>query len=269
MRHPYFDLPTPIVIGHRGAAGERPENTLPSFARARDLGAAILETDAHPTRDGAVVLFHDETLERTTDGTGRISDHTLAELRALDAGFRFTPDEGGSFPFRGHGVRIPTLEEALSAMPDARLNIELKQHAPGFLERVIGILRDAGREETTLLTAGEDPIMAALRETGRRVRARVALGASAGDVLRFVRAALDAAKPDPEVMALQIPAEFAGQPLVTPRLVAHARSHGVHVHVWTINAVEEMDRLLDLGVHGLVTDYPATLASVIARRAGR
>jgi len=269
MRHPYFDLPTPIVIGHRGAAGERPENTLPSFARARDVGAAILETDAHPTRDGAVVLFHDDRVERTTNGRGRVSEHTLAELRGLDAGFGFTADGGRSFPFRGHGVFVPTLDELLDAIPGIRVNIELKEDAPGFLDRVIGILREAGREETTLLTAGEDPLMEALRGRVRETKARVALGASAGDVLRFVRAGLDERAPDPGVMALQIPADFGGRPLVTPRLVAHAHAHDVHVHVWTINEPDEMARLLDLGVDGIVTDHPARLAALVEARRGR
>jgi glycerophosphoryl diester phosphodiesterase len=267
MSHPYFDVATPIVIGHRGAAGERPENTLPSFVRALEVGAAILETDAHPTRDGGVVLFHDHVLERTTDDAGPIAARSLAELRALDAGHRFSRDGGRTFPYRGQGVGIPTLEETLNAFPGARLNIELKQDAPGFLERVLDVLREAGREETTLLTAGEDTLMDALRAAVAQRRAKVALGASAGDVLRFVRAALDRAKPDPRVMALQIPADFGGRPLVTARLVEHARAHGVHVHVWTVNEPDEMERLLDLGVHGLVTDHPARLAEVVAKRA--
>lgn len=269
MSHPYFALPTPIVIGHRGAAGEQPENTLPSFARARDLCAAILETDARPTRDGSVVLFHDETLERTTNGTGRVSDRTLAELRALDAGFRFVLEQGNRFPFRGQGIVVPTLEETLEAIPGVRVNIELKEDGPGFIDRVLGILREAGREEMTLLTAGEDPLMESLRREVRRARSRVALGASTGDVLRFVRAALQGTTPDPGVMALQVPAGFGGRPLVTPRLVEHAHAHDVHVHVWTINEPGEMHRLLDLGVDGIISDYPGRLAAVVAqRRAG-
>lgn len=270
MPHPFFDLPAPIVIGHRGAAGERPENTLPSFARARDVGAAILETDAHPTKDGAVVLFHDDRLERTTNGTGRVADHTLAQLRALDAGFGFTNDGGAGFPFRGHGIVVPTLDEVLEAIPGVRVNIELKEDSPGFLDRVLGVVRDAGCEETTLLTAADDPLMDALRARVRETKARVALGASTGDVLRFVRAALDGATPDPGVMALQIPVDFKGRPLVTPRLIQHAHAHGVHVHVWTINDADEMARLLDLGVDGIVTDHPARLAALLAaRRAAR
>lgn len=266
MAHPYFSLSTPIVIGHRGAAGERPENTIPSFARGLEQGATILETDAHPTRDGHVVLFHDDTLERTTNGSGRVADHTLAELKALDAGWRFSPDGAGGTPCRGCGVRIPTLDEVLDAFPGVRLNIELKEDAPGFVEGVLAILRERAREETTLLTAGEDGIMTTLRERVAAEHSRVALGASAGDVLRFVKAAIEGAPPPANVMALQIPADFAGQPLVTPRLLAHAHAHDVQVHVWTINDEPEMERLLDLGVDGLVSDYPGRMRALLDRR---
>lgn len=267
MTHPYFDLATPLVIGHRGAAGERPENTLPSFARALEQGADILETDAHPTADGQVVLFHDDTLDRTTNGNGPVNAQTLSALRGLDAGFRFTPHGGaiGATPFRGHGVRIPTLDETLEAFPSARLNIELKENAPGFIERTLAILREHGREETTLLTAGEDPVMEALRAEVKASGSRVALGASIGDVLRFVRCAIDASAPPDAVMALQIPADFAGKPLVTAELLKHAHLHGIQIHVWTINDAPEMERLLALGVDGIVSDFPGRLAEVIAR----
>ncbi len=266
MSHPYFDLSTPLVIGHRGAAGERPENTLPSFAHALAQGADILETDAHPTADGHVVLFHDETLERTTDGRGPVRAQSLAALRALDAAHHFTPYPAAGRPAVSFDARIPTLDEALDAFPEARFNIELKEHAPGFIERTLAILRDHGREERTLLTAGDDPVMDALRAAVKTSGSRVALGASTGDVLRFVRCAIDRSPPPADVMALQIPAEFAGRPLVTPELVAHAHAHGVQVHVWTINDEPEMERLLDLGIDGIVSDLPGRLAAVIRRR---
>jgi len=134
VRHPFFDLPRPIPVGHRGASGERPENTLPAFERALAQGARILETDVHPTRDGVAVIFHDGELDRTTDGFGPIAARTLAELKELDAGYRFSPDGGASFPCRGRGTTIPTLAEAFAAFPDARFNIEVKEGDRAFLE---------------------------------------------------------------------------------------------------------------------------------------
>lgn len=264
--HPYFDVPTPTVIGHRGASGELPENTLPAFERAVAQGAVILESDLHRTRDGALVLFHDDLLERTTDGHGRIADHTLAELRRLDAGARFDPAGDGSFPQRGRGIRIPTLEELLAAFPDRHLNLEIKEHDAALIADTVAMVRKAGREEQVLLAAAEDPIMHDLRAHVAAVGARTAIGASAGDVLAFVRSALDGAPPPPGPMALQVPPGFGGRALVTPAFVEHAHAHGLVVHVWTINEPAEIHRLLDLGVDGIMSDFPARVAAALAER---
>jgi glycerophosphoryl diester phosphodiesterase len=266
MGHPYFQLPTPIVIGHRGAAGEAPENTLVSFERGLADGAAILESDVHLTRDGVVVMLHDELVDRTTDGSGRVRDLGVEELAQLDAGHSFSTDDGRNFPFRGRGVRIPTFEEALTKFPGARFNLELKADDPELVERTLELVRRTGRAERTLLTAATDALMDRLRTRASALRVPVALGAAAGDVLRFVRAGLDGSAPPPGPMALQVPADFAGRPLVTPELVRHAHAHGVHVHVWTINEEAEMERLLDLGVDGLVTDHPARMRALVTRR---
>ena len=112
-----FGPGSPIrVIGHRGAAAYAPENTLPSFEHAVEVGADGVELDLHCTADGHLVVIHDDTLERTTDGSGAVEERTLEELRGFDAGYRFTPDRGETFPFRGRGVRIPTFEEVLAAV---------------------------------------------------------------------------------------------------------------------------------------------------------
>jgi glycerophosphoryl diester phosphodiesterase len=269
MRHPYFDLPRPLVIGHRGAAGEAPENTLLSFERALAVGAAILESDVHLTRDGVPVLLHDERVERTTEGEGPVGELTLAELARLDAGHRFSPDGGRSFPFRGQGLRVPTLAEAFRAFPGARFNLELKEGGAPLAEAVVALVRELHREATTLLTAGEDPMMQALRSELARSGVAPAMGASAGDVLRFVRAALEGAPPPPEPAALQIPAEFAGRRLVNRELVDYAHAHDVHVHVWTVNEPGEMKALLELGVDGLVTDFPGRMVALLGARATR
>src|SRR5271157_3096463 len=219
MPHPYFELPRPIVIGHRGAAGKRPENTLAAFARGLEAGAAILESDLHLTCDGVVVMAHDETVDRTTDGAGRLRGFSFAELSKLDAGYRFSPDGGRSFPFRGQGLRIPTLEEGFKAFPGVRFNLELKVDEPALVERTVALVKREGRAAITLLTAEGDALMARLRAHLRATAVPVAVGAAAGDVLRFVRAALDGRAPPPEPMALQVPANFAGRPLVTRELV--------------------------------------------------
>lgn len=267
--HPYFDVPVPTVIGHRGASGELPENTIASFGLAVTQGARILESDVHLSRDGALVLIHDDLLERTTNGRGRVADHTLEELRALDAGHCFSPAGDGSFPFRGRGLQIPTLEEALMAFPEQHFNLEIKEHLPALIEGTIETVRKLGREDSVLLAAAEDPIMLDLRAALARTGVHTAVGASTGDVLAFVRAAVAGTAPPPGPMAMQVPPGFGGRDLVTHAFVEYAHAHGIAVHVWTINEPAEMHRLLDLGVDGIMSDFPGRVAAVLTERGAR
>jgi glycerophosphoryl diester phosphodiesterase len=269
MSHPYFDVPTPSVIGHRGACGELPENTLPAFGLAVTHGAVILETDVHISRDGALVLIHDEVLERTTNGRGRVAEHSLAELRALDAGYPFDPAGDGSFPFRGRGIQIPTLEETLEAFPALHFNVEIKEHIPALIEGTVAAVCKLGREDSVLLAAAEDPIMHDLRAHLAACGAHPAVGASVGDVIGFVRSAVEGSAPPPGPMALQVPPGFGERPLVTRAFVDHAHAHGLFVHVWTINEPDEIERLFELGVDGVMSDFPERVAKVVAARAAR
>ena len=268
MRHPFLDLPHPLVIGHRGAAGECPENTLPSFELALRSGADVLETDVHATCDGAVVADHDR-VDRTTDGRGRIADLPLEALRRLDAGARFTPDGGASHPWRGRGLRIPTLEELFERFPEAHINIEVKAPEPVATTGTLDLVERHARAARTLVTAESPEVMARIRREVRRRALPVAVGACREDVVAFLRSALDHRAPPEGFVALQVPAEFAGRPLVTPEFVAHAHRFGLEVHVWTVNEVAEMERLLDLGVDGLVTDHPGRLFELLRRRGRR
>jgi glycerophosphoryl diester phosphodiesterase len=264
--HAFFDLPTPIVIGHRGCAGEAPENTLAGFERGLRDGAAILESDVHLTRDGVPVLIHDGVVDRCTEGSGRVVELDLAALQKLDAGHHFSPDAGRSHPARGRGLCVPSLREALIAFPEARFNLELKEPAPGIVERTIEVVAETGRAGTTLLTSANDGLMHGLREHVVSQGVEVALGASTGEVAKFAVSALRAEVAPTGPMALQIPTEFGGNPLVTSQLVEHAHANGVQVHVWTIDEAEEMTRLLDLGVDGIVTNLPARMVSLLAGR---
>ena len=270
MSHPYFDAarkaPGPLVLGHRGAAGEAPENTLPSFQLALTQRADILESDVHLTRDGVAVLCHDAELDRTTNGTGPIAQHTADELSQLDAAHHFSLDHGATFPLRGQGIGIPTLEQAFAAFPEAFFNLELKEGGEPLVVRALEQIAAAGNADRTLLTAADDTLMDHLKVAIEAAPRRPALGASTLDVARFVQAAIDGAPPPPGPQALQIPTEFADRPLVTPELIKHAHAHGVEVHVWTIDDEAEMERLLDLGVDGLVTNFPARMRALLLRR---
>jgi glycerophosphoryl diester phosphodiesterase len=268
VRHPYFDVPRPIVFGHRGASGEAPENTLVAFERALAQGAAILETDVHLTRDGEVVIAHDADVSRTTNGAGRIAELRFRELAALDAGHCFSPDEGATHPYRGRGVRIPTLREVFRRLPEARFNIELKSGDARLIAAVVALVAEHERAHRTLLAAAEGETLAAVRAELERRGVDAALGASVADVLAFVRAALGQGKAPREPMALQIPPSFAGEPLATPALIDFAHSQDVQVHVWTVNDESEMKRLIALGVDGIMSDFPGRLRAVVDAQRG-
>ncbi|MBW2229780.1 MAG: glycerophosphodiester phosphodiesterase [Deltaproteobacteria bacterium] len=266
MLHPYFDVTRPVILGHRGAAGVAPENTLAAFARGLADGAHIIESDVQRTKDGVPVLIHDAELDRTTDGHGPVASLTWAELQELDAGHWFTAADTGDFPFRGRGHRVPSLKQTFEAWPEARFNLELKAESREMVAEVVRLVQKLDRENRTLLTAGEDRVQAMLREELEESGARPALGASLADILAVVQSALAGAVPSTDSMALQIPTEFAGNPLVTPELVAHCHAHGIEVHVWTVNDPDEIRRLIALGVDGIVTDYPGRMAQLCAER---
>ena len=263
--HPYFDVPTPVVIGHRGAAGTHPENTLASFEAALAQGAQILESDIQVTRDGVPVLLHDPDVGRVTEASVLASELDWRDLRALDAGHHFE-DADGDFPERGTGHRIPSLEEAFERFPMARFNLEIKCLDEGAIRATLDLVTRFDREERTLLAAGEDDVMIALRRALAEHAARPALGASVSEIVAAVGSALGQGDMPKDVMALQIPAEFSGQPLATREFVDHAHAHDVAVHVWTINDLDEIEALLDRGVDGIVTDLPGRMSDWLKRR---
>jgi len=253
------------VLAHRGASLVAPENTLAAFRHAVELGADAIETDVRATRDGVPVLIHDPDVERTTDGAGAVAELSLVELQRLDAGARFRARGTAAAP-DGSACRVPTLAEALAALPGVRFNLELKCDGPGDLvAAVLDTVVRAGRAGTVLLTAEDDARMGRLR----RSAAGVAFGASRGEVEGWVRAAAGGGPTPVGPMALQVPVEHAGAALVTPELLALARARGVAVHVWTVNEPSEMRRLVNLGVDGIVTDDPSALLGVLGRRRGR
>jgi glycerophosphoryl diester phosphodiesterase len=253
----------PLLIAHRGGAALAPENTLLAFERALNWwGADVLELDVQPTLDGEVVVFHDATLERTTAGAGPVAAHSVAEIRQLDAGHWFTPDGGASHPFRNAGVRVPTLDEVLVAFPGARVNIEIKDgRAQG---RVWETVRENGAIDRVLIAAGT-----------RRDRARLAgypLPVSAGkEELRLFVAQLKIGLRlyTPPVDALQIPDRWKGRQIASRELVEAAHQRNIAVHVWTVDDREDMRRLLDWGVDGIVTDRPDRLARLLHAKYGR
>ena len=217
----------------------------------------------HATADGHVVVLHDPTLDRTTSGTGPVNAIPLAALERLDAGARFrAPD--GTFPFRDRGVRVPTLAALLERHPGVPLNIEIKQETPPIVDAVLRVLDDHDARESTLLAAEHASIMTAIRAAAPDVLTSY----SAPEVAEFVFGVRDGTLTGyrPPGIALQVPPEFGTTPIVTPAFVDAAHGFGLEVHVWTINDVAEMERLLDLDVDAIMTDFPALGVSVLRGR---
>lgn len=260
----FFDGKKPRLFAHRGASGEAPENTLVAFQRAVTLGMTYAELDVHVSRDGHVVVSHDATLDRTTNGRGHIRERSWAELQSVDAGFQFSSDGGQTFPFRGTDIRIPTLVEVLQSFSTLHLTIEIKQADPPIEELVIAAVRSCGRESQVILASEHDAVLARVRALAPEMATSFAYG----EVVEFIQRVTTNQLSDyrPPGQALQIPPEFQSMPLVTSQTVSAAHALGCEMHVWTIDAHEEMDRLLDLDVDGIMSNFPGRLLDVVQRR---
>lgn len=266
MNYPFFQGAKPRIIGHRGAAGEAPENTLESFRRAFADGAVIVELDVHGSREGEVVIIHDPTLERTTNGRGAVSRKRIDEIKRLDAGYGFSRDEGATHPYRGKNMTVPTLEEFFSTFPQARAIVEIKQERPAIVQQVVALVKRLDKAGQILLATETDSIMGAIRREIKKERLPVATGFAYGEVKAFLTwlAGGITGSYVPPGQAFQIPSEYNGMTLVSRETVAAAHSLGLEIFVWTVNEVEEMERLLRLGVDGIITDYPARLRDLLA-----
>jgi glycerophosphoryl diester phosphodiesterase/membrane-associated phospholipid phosphatase len=264
-RVPHFAERDVSVIAHSGAQGHAPTNTIEAFELALALGADTLEMDLQITADDEVVVIHDGTVDRTTDGTGAVRDLTLDELGQLDAGWYFEVD--GEHPFRDQGVRIPTLEEILERFPGTHLIIELKTDGgQAIIQPVIDLLHEHGRDDGTVTVAS---FSTDYLEPVREQLPEVPTNMPEGETTTFYTLQLVGLHPwwSPPGELFQVPEEHEGRLVVTPRFVRAAERLGVDVQVWTVNEVEQMHRLLDAGVHGILTDYPDRLVEVLEQRA--
>ena len=210
-----------------------------------------------------MVVLHDPVLDRTTDGGGAVRDRTLAEVKELDAGYRFTAPDGG-YPWRGRGIRVLTLDEVLAAHPGVPLNVEIKQHEPAIEQAVLAVLDRHRVRATTLLAAEHAPIMARIRAAAPDVLTSCSAAEAADFVFRLRDGRL-AGWTTPAV-ALQVPPSYGEFDIVTAESVAAAHALGLEVHVWTINDAATVESLLALGVDGIMTDVPALVTDVLRRR---
>lgn len=263
--HPFFAQfeQRPLVMAHQGGNGLWPDNTLYAFEQAAAMGVDVLEMDIHSTADGVLVVMHDDTVDRTTDGSGPIQSLTLEEIKALDAGYHWSADEGGTFPYRGQGITVPTLEEVFAAFPDVALNIEIKQAEPSLVEPFCQLIREYGMGERVLVASFHQETVRAFRQACPEV----ATSSGEGEVIALFALSklfLEATY-EPAAQAVQVPEYRSGLHVLAPRFVDAAHGRGLEVHAWTINEIPDMERLVALGVDGLITDYPDRLMEVLGR----
>lgn len=266
--HAYFEVEEePLVIAHRGGKDLAPENTLEAFRNASEIGADVLEYDVHITADGHLVVNHDDTVDRTTNGSGNINKMTLKEVKALDAGYHFE-DETGEYSYRGTGVQIPTVEEVFSEFGDKKHLIELKDtNMPVMYDALIdemwNHIQDYDMKENVLIASFDHDINLKFKDISN---GEVAIGAGEEETRQFVmmhKAFLNALY-QPKASAFQLPTEREGYDLADWKLIRGANNRGMHVYYWTINEEETMKELIELGAHGIMTDDPRLLLNVLS-----
>lgn len=254
MTSRYLTLPKPRFFAHRGASGVFPENTLPAFLAAAQAGIPYLELDVWATADGQIVTHHDDTLLRLCGDPRRLPELTLAELQRLDAGCTFTTDGGRSFPFRGQGVKIPTLREVLIACPQSRFNIEIKDPNPEAVDGTVQAIRTTGRQAEVLLAAEDHQILQRLRPLCPEIPTSLSF-AEAAAFFAWLEGGCREPYHAPGV-ALQIPEVYGNRQLISAESIAAAHAAGLEVHVWTVNQMADIQRLLAQGVDGIMSDFP-------------
>ena len=264
----YYSNPHPdvLVIAHQGGDGIWPGDTLYAYTKAVELGADVLEMDAHLTKDGEIVLMHDEKVDRTTDGTGLIEDLTLAELKKLDAAYQWSNDDGKTFPFRGQGIQVPMLKELFEKFPDMRYLIEIKLTENPIAKPFCDLIREYHMQENVIVGSFHDEAMKNFRETCPEV----ATGASQGEVTSFVILGkiFLSGWVSPKYQDLQVPwekSESKGIQIMTQRFIREAHSKNLHVEPWTVNDPELMKQYIEWGVDGIITDRPDLLIEVLGK----
>jgi glycerophosphoryl diester phosphodiesterase len=259
----FFDQADFMVIAHQGGEQLRPSNTMPAFEHAVQLGVDVLEMDIHQTKDGILVLMHDDTVDRTTNGSGAIKDMTLAEIKELDAGYYWTNDEGQTYPYRGQGITVPTMEEIFEAFPHMPMNIEIKQDSPSIVEPFCDLIHEYGMADQVLIPSFHPDTMNEFREKCPGIATSMA----EPEIRLFFglnKVGLGSLFTPPG-QAFQVPEESGGLQIITPRFVEGAQNRNIAVHVWTINDPDEMKRFIEMDVDGIITDRPDLLLEILGR----
>lgn len=263
-----FHMERPLVIAHGGGNHLAPSNTLTAFTNAYELGVDVLEFDIHMTSDGHLVSIHDPTVDRTTNGTGRVNDMTLEEIQALDAADSFQ-DLNGEYSFRGKGVYIPTVEEIFTTIndPDMLYTIEIKDSNDPVLymemsEKLWKLIQEFGLEDNVIIAAFDQAIVDMVIDVSN---GEALVSGGREEIKNFVifhKLFLNGLYRQ-KVHALQIPTEDSNINLMDKNLIQGAHKRGMDVHYWTINDPDVMEELIDLGADGIMTDRPDLLLELL------
>jgi glycerophosphoryl diester phosphodiesterase len=260
----YENAPRPLVIAHQGGDRLWPGNTLYAFENAVAIGADVLEMDAHITNDGHIVLMHDEEVDRTTEGTGLIEDLTLTELKKLDAAYIWTNDDGKTFPYRGQGIDVPTLDEVFQQFPHMRYLIEIKLTENPIDIPLCDLIRAYNLQEKVMIASFHDEAMQRFRNSCPEV----ATSASRGEVTRFVLLgkAFLSGLTAPQYESIQPPydpRQSMNIPIMTERFIREAHAKNIKVEPWTVDDPALMKQYIDWGVDGIITDRPDQMIQML------
>lgn len=261
--HPYYasELTDTLVIAHQGGDGVWPGNTMFAFQNAVDLDVDVLEMDLHITKDNVLVLIHDETIDRTTNGTGEVESMTLNELKQYDAGYDWSNDEGATFPFRGQGITIPTLEEVFTTFPKMKMTIEIKKSNTSMIQPFCDMIREYDMQDKIVVASFYDDKIKEFRTTCPEVATSSAKNETTIFVL--LSKVFLTGFYSPQFYSLQVPQESSGITVMTPSFVNLAHERNLAVEPWTINDEETMRKFIEWGVDGIMTDRPDIMIEII------
>jgi glycerophosphoryl diester phosphodiesterase len=262
----YTNVSHPLVIAHQGGDGIWPGDTMYAFEKAVEIGADVLEMDAHITKDNKIVLMHDETVDDTTDGTGLIEDLTLAELKQLDAAYKWSNDDGKTFPYRGQGIQVTALDEVFQKFPQMRYVIEIKLTENPIDKPLCDLIRQYNMRDKVMVASFHDEAMQNFRATCPEI----ATSASRTEVRNFVllgKVFLSGFLA-PRYQSIQPPydpAESMNIPIMTERFIREAHAKNIKVEPWTVDDPDLMKQYIEWGVDGIITDRPDLLIEVLGK----
>ena len=262
----YANVRRPLVIAHQGGDGIWPGDTMYAFEKAVEIGADVLEMDAHITKDSQIVLMHDEEVDRTTDGTGLIEEMTLEDLKQLDAAYKWSNDDGKTFSYRGKGIQVPTLEELFQTFPQMRYVIEIKLTQNPIDQPLCDLIHEQDMQDQVMIASFHDEAMRNFRETCPEV----ATSASRTEVRNFVLlgkvflSGLIA----PGYQSIQPPydpKESMNIPIMTEHFIREAHAKNIRVEPWTVDDPQLMKQYIEWGVDGIMTDRPDLMIEVLRK----